>query len=94
LPDQRRQKLVQNDPLIVPAELTRRFFENLVVRNAFLTKFIDKSIVSSEHGEMELRDQHVGIVTRVPDNRDGLSISLEVCLVGTKKELRRVITLV
>ena len=34
------------------------------------------------------------VVARVADNRDALCVSLEVCSVHTKQELRRVVTLV
>jgi len=50
--------------------------------------------MSLEHREMELRDQHVRIVAWVADNRSVLCVSLHVCSVQTKQELRWVVTLV
>ena len=94
LPDERRQKLVKNDPLIVPPQLPGRFVEHAIVRYSGEPRFIDERVVSLEHGEMQLRHQHVRIVARVADNRDALCVSLQVCSVHTKQELRRVVTLV
>ena len=93
-PDERRQKLVKNDPLIVPPQLPGGFVEDVIVALLRQPRFIDKRVVSFEHGEMQLRDQHVRVVARVADNRDALCVSLEVSSVHTKQELRRVVTLV
>src|SRR5438552_18882006 len=81
IPDERRQKLVQNDPLIMPPQLPRRFVERAVVRYSAAPTFIYKRIVSLEHGEMQLRHEHVRIVARVADNCDALCISLHICSV-------------
>ena len=43
---------------------------------------------------MQLRHQHVRIVARVADNCDALGVSLQVCSVQTKQELRGVVALV
>src|SRR5437667_8356912 len=40
IPDERRQKLVQNDPLIMPPQLPRRFVERAVVRYSAALTFI------------------------------------------------------
>src|SRR5437588_9553309 len=81
IPDERRQKLVQNDPLIMPPQLRRRFVERAVVRYAAAPTFIYNGVVSLEHGEMQLRHQHVRIVAWVSDNGHALSISLHICFV-------------
>ena len=81
IPDERRQKLVQKDPLIVPPQLPRCFVERAVVRYSAAATFIHKRVVSLEHGEMKLRHQHVRIVARVADNGDALCISLHICTV-------------
>src|SRR5437588_12798598 len=81
IPDERRQKLVQNDPLIMPPQLQRRFVERAVVRYSAAPTFIYKRVVSLEHGEMQLRHQHVRIVAWVSDNGHALSISLHICFV-------------
>jgi hypothetical protein len=50
--------------------------------------------VSLEHGEMELRDQHVRIVAWIAYDRDALSISLQIFFVCAHEELCGVISLV
>src|SRR5713101_2362340 len=47
-----------------------------------------------EHGEMQLRHQHVRIVARVADDCDAICVSLYVYSVRTEQEFRWVITLV
>jgi hypothetical protein len=69
LPYERGQKFVENDPLIVPPQLPGRFVEHTIVRYSGESRFINERIVSLEHGEMELRHQHVRIVARVADKR-------------------------
>src|SRR5215469_10262366 len=72
----------------------RRFIEHVIVHYSGKPSLINERVVSLEQGEMQLRHQHVRIVARVADNRDALCISLEVCSVQTKQELRWVVTLV
>jgi hypothetical protein len=93
-PNERWQKLVENDPLIVPPQQLGRYVEHLIAACSAEPRFIDELVVGFEHGEMKLRYQHVRIVARVADNRYALCVSLEVCCVHTKQELRRVVTLV
>src|SRR5579862_8047903 len=94
LSNQRGEKLMKNDPLIVPAQLLGRFIEYAVIRDSGAPRFIDERVVCLEHGEMQLRHEHVGIVARVADNGDALRIPLQVTAVQTKQELRRVVPLV
>src|SRR3954468_14649408 len=63
--DECGQKFVENYPLIVPPQLPSRFVEYATVRNTGKPSFIDKRIVSLQHGEMQLRHQHVRIVARI-----------------------------
>ena len=92
--DERRQKLVQNDPLIMPAQLPGSFVEDVVVRYSGQPSVIDKRIVSFQHGEVQLRDQHVRVIAWVADNRRAFSVPLYVSSVLAKQELRRVMALV
>ena len=48
--DKRRQKLVENDPLIVPPQLPGSFVEDVIVRYSSQPSVIDKRIVSFQHG--------------------------------------------
>ncbi len=43
---------------------------------------------------MQLGHQHVRIVARVADDCDAFCVTLHVCSVSTKQELRRIVTLV
>jgi hypothetical protein len=65
LSNERRQKLVDNNPLIVPPQLPGRFFEHAIVRCSGAPRFIDERVVSLEHGEMQLGHEYVRIVARV-----------------------------
>ena len=78
----------------MPAQLPGRFVEHAIVGYSGEPRFVDERVVSLEHGEMQLRHQHVRIVARIADNRDALCVSLQVCSVQTKQELRRVVALV
>ena len=64
--DERRQKLVENDPLIVPPQLSCGFVEHATFGHSSPPSVIDKRIVSFQHSEVQLRDQHVRIVARSP----------------------------
>ena len=94
LPNERRQKLVKNDPLIVPPQLPGRFVEHLIVACSAEPRFIDERVVSLEHREMKLGHQHVRVIARVPNNGDALRVSLDVCSVQPKQELCRIVTLI
>src|SRR5262249_35741906 len=43
---------------------------------------------------MQLRHEHVRVVARVADNRDSLCVSLKVCSIQAKQELRWIVALV
>ena len=94
LSDERRQKFVENDPLIMPTQLPSPFVECAIVRYSREPRFIDEGIVRFQHGETQLRYQHVRIVARINDNRDAICVSLEICSARTKRELRWVVTLI
>jgi len=91
--DERRQKFVKDDPLIVPSQLPCSFVEHTIVRCSPEPHFIDELVVRLKHGEMQLRHQHVRIVARVGDNCDALCVPLEICTAQTKKELSWVVAL-
>src|SRR5271154_6934515 len=94
LSHERGQKLVQNDPLMVPSQIARRCFEYAVGRRSVATGFMHERVVSLEHCEMQLRDQHVRIVPRIANDRDAVCIALHVGSFGTEQELRWIVTLV
>ena len=53
LPDG-RQKLIKNEPLIVPSQLPGRLVEHAVIRYPSEPCFLNECVVSLEHGEMQL----------------------------------------
>ena len=93
LPDQRRQKFVEDYPLIVPTEFAGGFVESAIVRDAAETRFIDEFVVSFEHREMKLRDERVGIVARIAGECDAFGVSREVDAVGADQKFSRVVAL-
>src|SRR5277367_1516923 len=94
LPYQCGEKLVENDPLKMPAQIPRRCFEYAIGRGTTEPRYIHKHVVSLEHGKMQLRDQHVRIVARIANNRDAVGVALEVESAGAKQELRSIVALV
>jgi hypothetical protein len=93
-PDERRQKLVENNPLIVPPQLPGGLVEYATFGYSSPSSVIDKRIVSFQHGEVQLRDQHVRIVARVTDDRGALYVPLYVSSDLANQELRWVVALV
>gem|GEM_PF-5235633 len=93
LPNERGKKFVQDDPLIMPAHLTRGFLKNAVISYAVSASFVDKGIVCLQHCEMELRDKHVRIIARITDDCSAIFISLNICFIYSEAKLRRIVTL-
>ena len=54
LSDERGQKLMKNDPLVVPAQQPGRFVEHAVVRCFSPPHFVNERVMGLEHGEMQL----------------------------------------
>src|SRR5262245_35136536 len=90
--DERRQKLVEDDPLIVPSRLTSRREKDLWFRDTAPAYVVDKDVVGLQQREMHLRHQHVRVVPRVADDRDAFAVSRDVCILNAQQKLRRVIT--
>src|SRR5919108_3049963 len=76
LTDEHGQKLINDDPLIVPSQLPGCLVEYAFVCCSVTPHFIDERVMGLEHRKMQLRHQHVGIVAWISDNRDALGISL------------------
>src|ERR1039457_3287416 len=93
-PDERRQKLVENDPLIVPPQLPGGFVEHATIGYSRPPGVIDKRIVSLQHRQVQLRDQHVRVIAWIANDRGALCVSLNICIIQTKQKLRRVVTLI
>src|ERR1700678_84985 len=91
--DKGRQKFMKNDPLIVPTQQPGCFLEHAIVYHSGESRFIHERVVGFEHGEMQLRHQHVRIVARITYDRGTLPVSLQICSIQAKQKLRRVVTL-
>ena len=59
---------MEDDPLIVPAN------ELLHVRKTLIGVFIRELVVKAEHHRLQLRDDDVFVVPRIPDECPGSSI--------------------
>lgn len=65
LPDDQRQELVHNDPLIVPPDELLRALE----QPRATPELVDHRVVELQERELELRDDQVLVVARVSDQR-------------------------
>ncbi len=78
LPDRQREEFVEDDPLIVPADLTLRLLEDSVCGfvgiGGVRAQPIDHGVVKLQHGQMKLTDEHVFVVAAVCD--DGVVICI------------------
>jgi hypothetical protein len=91
---ERRQKLVENDPLIVPSQLPGGLVKDLTAGYSGQPSLIDERIMCFQHGEMQLRDEHVRVIARVAYDGGTLCVPLYVSPVQSKQELRRIVALV
>jgi hypothetical protein len=75
---------MKNTPLILPAQLPRRFFEYAVTRDPCAARFIDEPVVQLEHRKMHLRHQRVRVIARVANHCNAFDIPLQVCALRTE----------
>ena len=79
---------------MVPAQIARRFFEYVPAGSSTEARYIHELVMSFEHRKMQLRNQHVRIVSRIADNRDAIRVPLHVGSAGAEQELRGIVALV
>src|SRR5262245_2761166 len=83
LSNRQRQKLVQDDPLIVPADLALGHredeFSRLIGMRGIRAQVVDHCIVKKEHRHMKLRDDRVLVVSSIPQkSRECVGIPREI----------------
>ena len=76
----------------MPSQLSGGLVKDVIARYSSQPGVINERIMSFQHGEMQLRDQHVRVIARVAYHRGTLCVPLYVS--GTKQELRRIVALV
>ena len=91
--DQGRQKLVKDDPLVMPPQLARRSCEHIVFRHAATARVLHERVVRLQHRQVHLRHQRVRIVPWIADDRDALGIAGYVGVINTEQKFRRVVAL-
>jgi hypothetical protein len=78
----------------VPSQLPGGLVKDVIARYSSQSGVINERIMSFQNGEMQLRDQHMRVITRVAYNPGTLCVPLYVSPVRTKQELRRIVALV
>jgi len=72
--------------------------EQVGFRLAVLSQPVDQPIVDLQHGEVQLRDEHVHVVAWIPDQRDALGVSGYVAghalVIAADQHLDRVVSVV
>ena len=93
--EQAREKVVQDDPLVVPAHRAPRALEQIGRRHILPAKTVDDGVVEAAEGEVELSHHDVRVVSRVTDDGGALRVSLNVVeaagVVPTEEELGRIV---
>src|SRR4029453_10188614 len=91
--DERRQELIQDDPLIIPACLARGGFERAVRLRPPGPHVVDERVVDLQHREVHLRHQEVRVVTWISDDSHPFRISRNIHGFGPQQELGGIVAL-
>ena len=89
--DDRRQKFIDDGPLVVPSELAGCRGKDLALRYAPSPRLIDEHIVGLQHSEVHLRHQHVRIVARITNEGDAFRVARYVHAIDAQQELRWIV---
>ena len=91
-PDEDREEVVDDQPLVVPAQRAASLVEELRLERAVLPQAVDEPVVRADERDLQLAHERVDVVPRVADQRDPLLVARQVAVV--LEQLRRIVALV
>src|SRR5207248_2698563 len=90
---QARKELVEDDRLIMPAQLAGRAVEYVRVRRAVGPHAVDETVVGVDEGKVHLRHETMRVVSWIADDRRALAVAQQVLTIRAGQELGGVVAL-